>query len=136
MFSETLHTKRQLKDNLANTWLTSGGCKDISSPSVLPLSVMILEMITYVGVMDELEAAWYASDESHIAYGFNSAHSLHCEMLCFYSLSVPPLFLFGFFFKASELFLGLKLHFNWFNHFLLWFPQQRNSSKKTSVTAT
>lgn len=52
----------------------------------------------HVGVIGELEPAWYVSDESHIAYGFDSAHSPHCEMLCLYSLSTPRLSLLDFFF--------------------------------------
>lgn len=50
------------------------------------------------GVIGLWKPALYVSDENHIAYGFKSAHSLHCEMLCHYPLSTPPPFLSDFFF--------------------------------------
>lgn len=85
---------------LRTTWPTPGwpivGKKTPQAPLYFPCLWWFWRWL-HVGVIGELEPAWYVSDESHIAYGFNSAHSLHCEMLRLYSLSMPPLFLFKFF---------------------------------------
>lgn len=84
---------------LYTTWPTPGWLHVGEKTSLAPLYFPCLRWLwrwLHVGVIGELEPAWYVSDESHIAYGFNSAHSLHCEMLFLYSLSTPPLSLLDF----------------------------------------
>lgn len=62
----------------------------------------------HVGVIGLWKPALYVSDENHIAYGFKSAHSLHCEMLCHYPLSTPPPFSFWLFLFKTEGYFCLR----------------------------
>lgn len=124
------------------TWPTPGWPLVGEKTSLSPLYFLCLRWLwrwLHVGVIGELEPAWYVSDESHIAYGFGSAHSLHCEMLCLSSLSTPPLspFDFFFFFKAEGYFWVLNSsRLSGTIVFVVRFLWQCNSSKKMCVTAT
>lgn len=106
---------------LHTTWPTPGrplvGEKTPLAPLYFPCLWWFWRWL-HVGVIGELEPAWYVSDESHIAYGFNSAHSLHCEMLCLYPLHASSFsFNFSFFFKlASYFWFSNSSIVKWFNH--------------------
>lgn len=120
-------------------WLTPGWPFADERTSLAPLYFPCLRWFwrwLHVGVICELEPAWYVSDESHIAYGFSLAHSLHCEMSFLYSLSTPPLS-FWLFFKAEGYFwVSNSSPLNGTIVFVAWFLRQCNSSKELCVTAT